>query len=139
VARAGEAIIAGVAWLPLALWLAVFCGFAVWLRVRRKSVPRYVLVSIARPRWWSTRPVLVERPEQLALLKEIGAEIDRAGLHGKALLFLGRPTMDIIVEAEDPNAAARTLASALASFPVRVAPVGRPHDLHWVQRLWRYV
>src|SRR3954452_9678744 len=127
------------AWLGLALWLAVVCAVPVWLRIRRGSIARDVLVSAAAPRRWSTRPVLVEHREQLALLKEIGAEIDRAGLHGKALLFLGRPTMDVIVEADDPRSAARDLASLLARFPVTIAPVGRPHDLHWVRRLWRYL
>ncbi|HEY6139251.1 MAG TPA: hypothetical protein VI670_15920 [Thermoanaerobaculia bacterium] len=127
------------AWLGLALWLAFFLGLIVWLRIRRRPMSRYVLVSVERPRWWSTRPLVVERPEQLALLAEIGAEIDRAGLHGKALLFRGRPTMDTIVEADDPKAAARALAAALAGFPVTVAAVGRPHDLRWVRRLWRYL
>jgi len=127
------------AWLGLALWLAFFGAIVVWLRIRRRSAPRCVLVSAEAPPWWSTRPVFVERPEQLARLKEIGAEIDRAGFHGKALLFLGRPTMDVIVEADDPNAAARELAPRLAGFDVTVAPVWRPHDLRWVRRLWRYL
>ncbi|HEV2722520.1 MAG TPA: hypothetical protein VG323_21035 [Thermoanaerobaculia bacterium] len=126
-------------WLGLALWLAFFAAIAVWSRIRRRAVPRYVLVSAAAPRWWSTRPVFVERPEQLARLKEIGVEIDRIGLHGKSLLFRGRPTMDVIVEADDPKAAARELAPRLAGFSATVAPVGRPHDLRWVMRLWRYL
>jgi len=129
-----------VSWFEIAAVLAPFVAVAIWSRWRRGAKSERVLVAVgARPRF-STRPPLVKRPEDLALLKEIGEAIDRAGLGpARVLMFLGRPSMDIVVDAKEPEVVLRELATVLGSFPVALSAVGRAGDLAWHARLWRHM
>jgi hypothetical protein len=127
-----------VPWLGL-LPLAWIIAFAVWQRMKRSHTPDRVLVAVGQRPKWTTRPPVIRTSDQLALVKNVGAEIERAGFTAKAVLFLGQPTMDLILEAQDPEQVVQHLASVLGNFPVVVRAVGRPDDLKWVSRLWRHM
>jgi|SRR5579862_1025920 hypothetical protein len=118
----------------------IICAIAAWARTRRSRGPQYVLVAVGARRSWTTRPPLVNSPQDLALLRAVGAVIEVAGLgRVKALTFLGAPTMDLVLEAADPEATAQQLAPLLAAYPVSASVVGRRDDLQWHARLWRHL
>jgi hypothetical protein len=119
--------------------LAAILAFAVRQRLRRGSAPRYVLVSVGERSKWSTRPPVIRTQEKLALVQDIETEIEAAGFTARALVFLGKPTLDLIVKTHDPDRASKDLAARLTSFPVVVYSVGAPGEFRWVRRLWRHL
>jgi hypothetical protein len=122
--------------LPVLLLSAI----AIRDRLKRRKGPRYVLVAVGPRAKWSTRPPLVRDREALTQLQDIGAVIERAGLGTpQRMTFLGEPSMDLLVEAADPVAAAHQLRATLEGRPVSVSVVGRQGDLRWVAHLWRHM
>ena len=130
-----DALIVLVGLLPL---LSVF-AFAIWARYRRRSLPDQVLVEVGGRKTWTTRPRRVRQPDELLLLKAIGAAIERSGAGApKVLMFLGQPTMDLVVHAREADSVAAQLRVVLSEYPVVVSAVGQRGALRWVAKLWRH-
>src|SRR5436853_4944241 len=56
--------------------LAPFVAVAMWGRWKRSRRRRYVLVAVGVRSRWSIRPPLIRRPEDLAIVKQVGDTID---------------------------------------------------------------
>jgi hypothetical protein len=54
-------------------------------------------------------------------------------------MFLGRPTMDLLIETPDPKAAAAVLRAALKGYDVKVESLGRHGDLTRFRHMWRHL
>ena len=123
-----------------ALPLVALCAFALWERIRRKAEGEsVVLIAVGRRKKWRIRPPVLTDPTELSLLRDVGSAIENAGLgEVKVLNFLGRPTMDLVIEVHDATATAVQLDAALAPYPVHVSVLGRRGDLKCDLGLWRY-
>ena len=101
---------------------------------------RYVLIRVGGFRRFSTRPRLVAGEADLDLLKSVGRAVEQANLGApKSVLFQGRPTMDLLLFASEPQATAQTLRVLLREWPVQVAALGRYGDLSYVRHMWRHL
>jgi hypothetical protein len=84
--------------------------------VTRRKQPEYVLVAVGSRSRLSTGPALVTDQAALSQLREIGTLIETIGVGtAMSMTFLGKPTMDLLVETSDPKGTARVLESALAA------------------------
>jgi hypothetical protein len=117
--------------------LVLLSGIAIWQRLRGDGA-RYVLVEVGKRERWRIRPPLLRKTSELSVLRDVAGRIHDAGLgDAEALKFLGRPTMDLIVRADDANGAALQIAAALGACDARVSIVRDGKGVMDL-RLWRY-
>ncbi len=132
-----SSIVAAIA--PLLMFLLFLGAIFIWQRRARTRNKPHVLIRIVAPTDVPTRPSLMS-PESEIVARKIDQIIEGAGLGPiKVLLFQGKPTTDLIVETDEPDALASRVQALLAGLPVTILNVGRPGDLRWHTRLWRHL
>jgi hypothetical protein len=127
------------AFAPLLVFIAFLLVLFVWDRRSRNRRQTSVLVAVGRRRAFSTRPPLLKE-QDFAVIEQVRSVIDTIGLGPpKVLMFQGEPTLDMIIETDEPHGVIRQLKLMLANVPVQIANVGRPGDLTWFMKLWRHI
>jgi hypothetical protein len=125
-------------WLGFAP-IALLIGIAIWDRFTQSTAKKFVLIRVGDHPMWTTRPPLITTAAQVESARNVATQLETMGFTAKSLVFLGTPTMDLIVESEEPEQLAPHLAQTLRDVPVVVRAVGRPGDLIWFSRLWRHM
>jgi hypothetical protein len=84
--------------LTLAI-LTPFVAVLVWERRRYRRARMNILIRLAPQSRWQTRPTLLRTESDLSFAKSVAESIESAGFgHVKVLMFLRRPTMDLLIE-----------------------------------------
>ncbi len=96
--------------------LTPFVAMFLLSRWRYTTAPVKFLVALGKQSRWRTHPRLMQTEEELALAREVAASLESAGHgHVRVALFMGKATMDLIVNPSSPEVSASVLQSAVGS------------------------
>ena len=99
--------------------LAVLFVVVAWREWRYYRLPVRYLIRTGGQRRWMTRPRVLRNKEEFARMGEVVERLEAAGLAPvKVCMFLGRPTMDLILEPNDRTR--KEIEAIVAGFDVRV-------------------